>query len=306
MRQGSIIVISGISGSGKSTLAEKIMRGNESTYVRVNRDKIREQLFGYTEENVHKYYERPDWLDLEPDVSKVEDSTIKAMLARGKIVISDNTHLKLKYIKKYFDFGVPVSVQFVDIDYDTAVDRDSRRVRKVGEDVIKKQYNQFKTLQKSFDDWYLNEFLSKSSSIVTNDPSKPHCVIFDIDGTLANLGNRHPYDWDRVDEDTVNENVRAALWAHRDAGKTIIVATGRDGVCEDKTRKWLLDNGITFDRFYIKGRDDFRKDWIVKTEMWNDITQDFYIESMYDDRDQVVEHARMLGLTVFQVDEGSF
>lgn len=296
----------GISGSGKSTRTEKIMRGNETTYVRVNRDKIREQLFGYTEDNVYKYYERPDWLDLEKDVSKVEDTTIKAMLTRGKIVIMDNTHLKLKYIKKYFEFGVPVDVQFIDVDYETAVERDSQRVRKVGEAVIKKQYNQYKTLKKSFDDWYKNDFLMKGSITIENDPSKPHCVIFDIDGTLANLGNRHPYDWDKVDEDTVNEDVRSALWAHRETGKAIIVATGRDGVCKEKTERWLLDNGITFDKFYIKGVNDFRKDWIVKTEMWKDITDTYYIESMYDDRDQVVEHARMLGLTVFQVDDGNF
>lgn len=303
---GSIIVMVGISGSGKSTLTEKMLRGNETTYVRVNRDKIREQLFGYTESNVHKYYERPDWLDLEKFVSKVEDSTIKSMLSVGKIVIMDNTHLKLKYIKKYFDFGVPVDVKFIDVDYETAVDRDAARVRKVGEPVIKKQYNQYKQLKKTFDSWYNDEFLKKAFSTIINDTNKPSCVIFDIDGTLANLGTRHPYDWDNVGEDTVNEPIREALWAHRDAGKKIIVATGRDGICEDETRKWLLNNGISFDRFYIKGVNDMRKDFIVKQEMWNDITKDFYIESMYDDRDQVVQHARMLGFTVFQCDDGNF
>ena len=36
------------------------------------------------------------------------------------------------------------------------------------------------------------------------------------------------------------------------------------------------------------------------------ICEKYYIEAMFDDRNQVVNHARKLGFSVFQVNEGGF
>jgi len=44
----------------------------------------------------------------------------------------------------------------------------------------------------------------------------------------------------------------------------------------------------------------------VKEEMWRKIIETNYIVSMYDDRNQVVNHARSLGFTVCQVADGNF
>ena len=49
-----------------------------------------------------------------------------------------------------------------------------------------------------------------------------------------------------------------------------------------------------------------RKDYIIKEEMWRDICSRYYISQMFDDRDQVVEHARLLGFNVNQVAAGNF
>ena len=40
--------------------------------------------------------------------------------------------------------------------------------------------------------------------------------------------------------------------------------------------------------------------------MWKEIIKNYYIVAMIDDRKQVVDHARKLGFTVLQVDEGNF
>jgi len=56
----------------------------------------------------------------------------------------------------------------------------------------------------------------------------------------------------------------------------------------------------------MRKKGDNRKDSIVKEEIWNEIEKEYNIICMFDDRDQVVEHARSLGYTVAQVAEGNF
>jgi len=49
-----ITLMVGISGSGKSTKAKEI--SEKTGALIVNRDKLREMLFGYTEQNIASYY----------------------------------------------------------------------------------------------------------------------------------------------------------------------------------------------------------------------------------------------------------
>jgi len=52
---------------------------------------------------------------------------------------------------------------------------------------------------------------------------------------------------------------------------------------------------------------DNRKDSIVKEEIYRKhIFPFYYIQFVLDDRNQVVDHLRELGLTVFQVAPGNF
>lgn len=52
---------------------------------------------------------------------------------------------------------------------------------------------------------------------------------------------------------------------------------------------------------------DSRKDSVVKEEMYNEhIKYKYNVKAIYDDRQQVVDMWRDLGLTVFQVDKGDF
>jgi hypothetical protein len=56
----------------------------------------------------------------------------------------------------------------------------------------------------------------------------------------------------------------------------------------------------------MRKKGDYRKDSIVKEEIWAEIEKDYNIICMFDDRNQVVDHARSLGHTVLQVAEGDF
>lgn len=80
-----LIILVGISGSGKSTFASTMVRHNPERYVIVNRDKIRELLYGYTEETISEYYQRNDLNKLEKQVTAYEDILIKQGLSIGKM-----------------------------------------------------------------------------------------------------------------------------------------------------------------------------------------------------------------------------
>lgn len=301
MNKGSLIITVGISGSGKSTFAHERWTRDNYKYVIVNRDKIRELLFGFTEQNIDRYYIQPNISSLEKQVTRYEDTLINDGLNHGKTVIVDATHLTRAYIERFRYWNVPVEVHVFDIDYNEAVNRDLLRHRQVGDVVISKQYNRFnqlaKDLRKSPIDFTPVDFPQNEDNT--------RAVLFDIDGTLAHMTDRSPYDWDRVGEDLVDYPTLKCLEG-LSKRFSIIICTGRDGICLEETSKWLYDNGIHWDEMFIRDRGDQRPDWVVKEEMWRKIAQDYYIVGMFDDRLQVVRRARSLGLKVFNVEYGNF
>jgi len=155
MLKGSLIVTVGISGSGKSTFAKEKFEEAPLTTVIINRDKVRELLFGYTEGTIGKYYQRADLNKLEKIVTQYEDTLIYESLEAGKLVIVDATHLEKKYIERFKIFNVDVEIVFFDISLNDAIDRDDNRPRYVGESVITKQYNKYKSLKDNFLSWKL-------------------------------------------------------------------------------------------------------------------------------------------------------
>ncbi len=294
----------GISGSGKSTKAKELAL--EKSALIINRDKLREMLFGYTEETIGEYYKSSDLWLLENQISSYQNYLIERALVKDKNVILDNTNLKQSYIneicKKFSSYEIDFCL--VECDLKTAIERDNNRTRKVGESIIKQQYQNIQILKKNFD---FKPKLIESSKAIKQDESLPKAFIFDIDGTLAKMGDRSPYDLSRVHEDQLNEPIAACLDALYD-GYEIIICSGREGTqeCEDLTKQWLSANGINYKFIMMRKEGDMRADYIVKEEMWQRICEDFYIVGMFDDRNQVVDHARKLGFTVFQVDYGDF
>lgn len=300
-----LIILSGISGSGKSTFASTTVRHNPNRYVLVNRDKIRELLYGYTEETITKYYTRNDFFRLEKQVTEVENCLIKDGLSRGKVVIVDATHLKQKYIERFKFFNVNTEIIYFDTSLEEAIERDSNRNRKVGEEIIKRQYESYKHLKDLEVEGWEKETVVLNSNL-------PNCIIFDIDGTLAHKGDRSPYDWKRVLEDGIDlavgglyQNLLRSSENHPEFN--LIICTGRDEVCREETLNWLTVNELKVPKeLHMRQKDDNRPDWVVKREMWEDVSKRHDILFMVDDRCQVVDYARSLGLKVFQVEYGNF
>lgn len=298
----------GPSGSGKSTKAKLIqdcLEAEGNDVIIVGRDKLREMCYGFDEKTIHFHYTHEKVNIREYVISEIQSTVIKQALREGKIVIIDNTHLKVKYLKALNSFGVPVEYEVMTTSFERCVERDQQRTRTVGKEFIKKQFEQMEKLRQTFN------FSSHPGILVekvVQNPANPKAFIFDIDGTLAKMHRRSPYDMSRVKEDKLNQPVWEAYDAAKKAGFKIIICTGRGGTEQgiQNTQEWLAENDITYHEFYIRPGDSFEPDWKVKEEMWRDIIKNYFIVGMYDDRNQVVEHARKLGFAVFQVAEGNF
>lgn len=150
--------------------------------------------------------------------------------------------------------------------------------------------------------------------------SKPKAIIFDIDGTVAirdtGPDGRGPFDWDRVGEDAVNDDVMTVanmlgFAAAIDSSQSykILFFSGRDECCSYETNQWLR-------RYYpydyllrMRPEKDNRPDYEVKQEMLEWATESYDIIAVFDDRNQVVDMWRSNGITCMQVcsrEDGDF
>ncbi len=140
--------------------------------------------------------------------------------------------------------------------------------------------------------------------------SLPKAILCDIDGTLALLGNRDRYD-PTTGEDLLNHPIANILKVYDNQNLfpiDLVLISGREDKYRDITQKWLQKHGIThYKNLYMRKTGDFRKDYIIKKELF-----DLYIKGKYDvlfvldDRDQVVKMWREIGLTCLQVAYGNF
>lgn len=132
-------------------------------------------------------------------------------------------------------------------------------------------------------------------------------IIVDIDGTLAKMTGRGPFEWSRVGEDRCNEPIKSIVNSMAKAHK-IIVFSGRDGVCLTETINWLIENRIHYDKIFMRPAGNNEKDSIIKRRMYDEnIVGKYDVSFVLDDRNQVVDMWRKdLGLTCLQVDYGDF
>lgn len=298
-----ITITVGISGSGKSTWAHNEWKKDPLNTILVNRDKIRELLFGYTEASVSEHYSDSNMSKLEKLVTKYEDTLIHEALAEDKHVIVDATHLRRQYINRYKFWNVPVEIKLFDITLEEAVIRDSHRQRKVGVDVIRRQYIDFRSLNLKDDDLFISPVPNIESNRLL-----PPVYLLDIDGTIAHMnGKRSPFDWKSVGVDDLDTNLAPVIDAiNRSKYHRVIVVSGRDGVCRTETIEWLANNGVEYEDFHMRAEGDMRPDWEIKEEIWRELSKKYNILGLFDDRLQVVRRARALGLKVFNVEYNNF
>ena len=121
------------------------------------------------------------------------------------------------------------------------------------------------------------------------------------------MGDRGPFDWDKVGIDTRNEVVHSIVSRLPDRTRILFVS-GRDEVCRRETQEWLAKHYQNIhEGLFMRPAGDQRKDAIVKQELYEaNIKGRYNVRFVLDDRDQVVKMWRGLGITCLQVADGNF
>lgn len=287
-----VIILKGLPASGKSTYAKKLLAGN-GNYKRINKDDIRAMLDnGKWSKNNEKF------------VLKVRNWLIREALFEGFHVIVDDTNLHPKHEQQIRDIVMKhnklhekddalVEIkEFLDVSVEECIKRDLARPNPVGSEVILRMYKQF---------------LAPEPKVYEPPKDKPNAIICDIDGTLAHMDGRGPFDWDKVGTDKFDYWIGNILNLHQAVGATIILVSGRDAVCRKETMEWLAKYGVRFTHLFMRHQGDMRKDFVVKEEIFNKhIRYNYAVMFVLDDRNQTVNYWRSEGLKCLQVAEGDF
>lgn len=137
---------------------------------------------------------------------------------------------------------------------------------------------------------------------------RPKILIVDVDGTVADKGDRHPFDWFKVDEDRPIELVCSNVRALQEYVDGIIFLSGRSEFCRWQTEQWLSEHVLPKPwSLYMRQADDYRPDTIIKDELYTIHIEPYYeVFLILDDRNSVVGMWREKGLPVYQVAFGDF
>lgn len=141
-------------------------------------------------------------------------------------------------------------------------------------------------------------------------------IIVDLDGTLCNNAHRQhlveakKWDafYDALTADTPNPWCMEIIESMRewDSVATLLVS-GRPDSHWTQTVDWLHEHMPKWDGLFMRKAGDYRKDCIVKEEIYrNNIEGRFDVLFCIDDRKQVVDMWRAIGLTCLQCAEGNF
>ena len=300
-----VILTIGAPGSGKSTWAAECVKEKGIKTIVLNRDDLRAMLFG----GEYKYSRNNEAIVFNSLVNSLKyalcDNTTQRIII-ADTNLNESTRDKLYNVcineAKDTNHDIKLSYKLFEVSWQELVKRNKTRGKKsVPMDVLRSMHKK------------MLEYTDKQKTYIPNE-SLQKAVIFDIDGTLADNNHRNAFEYWKCDKDAPISHIIDMAKLYSDAGYAIICVSGRNaGSKRDpreywvKTSEWLTNNNVPWDTLHMRGHDDFRKDDIVKEEIfWNKIAERYNVKFAVDDRDQVVEMWRRIGVKCLQCDFGDF
>jgi predicted kinase len=293
-----ILFLKGLPASGKSTFAKELVN-KDKTFKRINRDDLRAML------------DNGNWSrQNEKTIKHIRNSIIMIALVDGFNVVVDDTNIlgdnigDIKRLVEDAGFDVEYEEKFFNTPLAECIRRDMLRPESVGKKVIRRMY-----------DAIVDEYVPK----IEYNPDLPDCIIVDIDGTLAHMNGRTPYDYTKVNTDLVDEVVSDIVRRYRntdimdDNPLYVVIVSGRDDTCRPETEEWLKANNIPYDELHMRDhtlvdeKGQKLDDTIIKKDLYDKWVKPRYnVKFVLDDRNRVVDMWRSIGLKVLQVGEGDF
>ena len=183
-----VILTVGAPASGKSTWAKEQVRTGVK-WKRINKDDLREML------------DCSEWSGAnEKFILDVRDNLIMQSIASGYNVIVDDTNIHTKHearIRALVKQKATVSLKVFHVPLQVCLERDKQRAKPVGAKVIKDMYRAMVARFGEVDSngWNLTPAVEDLSLNPAFNPTKGKpAIICDLDGTLALLNGRNPYD----------------------------------------------------------------------------------------------------------------
>lgn len=306
-----IEVLRGLPGSGKSTYAKNLVL--EENFVRFNRDDYRLSKFN-----------RVGVLDKEQEdlITKLIQKDVRIALDNGFSVVLDNTTLRNAYIKEWDllaqEYGIEFEVKAFDgLSVEELQDRVERRFADGGHhvpvEVIQEMYTRYTRggklapYQRRIIETVLPEW-----EVYRADAFTPRAIISDLDGTIAlfhETNHRGPYVTDdRILQDVPADHVIQIVEQFDRMGYQVIFMSGRKEAARPFTQTWIAEHTqVSNYKLFMRGNDDNRRDDLVKYDLFNEhVRHQFNVSLVLDDRNQVVQMWRALGLNTLQVADGDF
>lgn len=301
-----LTILQGCPGSGKTTFANA-QCATDPALVRINKDDLRLELLGVTkgqkrDRGVVKLSDRNVILP-------AQERRIHEAFAAGYSVIVDDVNIGGGHVERLTNiantYGADVEIVPIRATLDECMSRNAARPdgERIPDQAILMWHSEMtKLYPPTFAPWTPTEGL-------------PTCIICDLDGTAAIMGDRSPFDASRCDElDVFNPPVAAAviaIWMASRIGAAgrpepspieIVYMSGREEKDREPTQRFLNKYGYPIGPLVMRKTGDQRKDFIVKGELFDaNVRGTFNVLFCLDDRQQVVDFWRSIGLTCFQV-----
>jgi predicted kinase len=280
----TLIITRGLPGSGKTTRARAWVAQDPKQRARVNRDDLRAMLHAGV------------WLghETEQQIMGVRDGTIAGLLRRGVDVVCDDTNLPQRIARDLAALAARCAAELevwdlTDVPVQECIARDAARDRVVGAEVIL--------------DLHARYLAGKRYPLPV--PQAPAAELGTVPAYTPVAGTPKAV---MVDEDGPNAAVIAAVRAMHAAGYAVVFCSGRTEASRAATERWLHEHvAVPYEALYMRPVGDQRRDSVVKAELFDrHIRHAYDVLAVFDDRQQVVDAWRALGLTVFQVAPGDF
>ena len=301
----TVIILRGLPGCGKSTYARELLRKESRRWKRVNRDDLRNMLDDGTFD-----------ANREEFVRSVQDQLILKALRDGYDVIVDNTHLVPQTLKKLHRLLASVGdVKVLEKTFNVSIAECKKRnalregKARVPESVIDGMargagIDRGRVLEDK--EFYYPP--REGHGEYKSNADLPPAIICDLDGTLALLNGRNPFDASTCERDLPNMPVIECVKAMHSRGYRIVFMSGREDKYREQTERFIAQHlpDVPYE-LHMRSTGDSRKDSIIKGELFDaHLAEKYNVLFALDDRNQVVDFWRSIGLTVFQVAEGNF
>lgn len=298
-----MFIMQGLPASGKTTESMRLMAEalkENRAITRVSKDDIRAML-----ESEGWQWSREN----EKDVIAYEDRKIVEAFEKGDDVIVDDTNFgekhktRLEALAQRYNAEVEW-VTFTHVPVATCVERDSKREGKkcVGKKVIYGMANANGLLESEKPQPPIPYTDADRRDKHTGKELIP-AYICDLDGTLAELNGRNPYDATLCMNDKIVRPVLKVIQLLYHHGNfAIVYMSGREERFRHQSLEFLRRNLCPTGPLFMRATYDNRKDFIVKQELFErHIRGKYNVVGVIDDRPSVLRMWQSLGLFTFAV-----